>query len=87
MGFAIKKEVFEKIKFNEKLAGYGYEDSVFAFELQKNNSEGFAEFRFFSKFVSDILKNHGAPKRRLRLLSFTYAVMIFTVSLSVSLHS
>ncbi|MCZ4319714.1 glycosyltransferase [Aequorivita viscosa] len=36
MGFAIKKDVFEKIKFNEKLAGYGYEDSVFAFELQKN---------------------------------------------------
>ncbi len=37
MGFAIKKEVFQKIKFNEKLAGYGYEDSVFAYDLQKNN--------------------------------------------------
>lgn len=37
MGFAIKKEIFRKIKFNEKLAGYGYEDSVFAYELQKNN--------------------------------------------------
>lgn len=37
MGFAIKKEVFETIKFNESLAGYGYEDSVFAFELRKNN--------------------------------------------------
>lgn len=37
MGFAIKKVVFETIKFNENLAGYGYEDSVFAFELQKNN--------------------------------------------------
>ena len=37
MGFAIKKEVFKTIKFNENLAGYGYEDSVFAFELQKNN--------------------------------------------------
>ncbi len=37
MGFAIKKEIFETIKFNENLAGYGYEDSVFAFELQKNN--------------------------------------------------
>jgi glycosyltransferase involved in cell wall biosynthesis len=37
MGFAIKKEIFRKIKFNEKLAGYGYEDSVFANELQKNN--------------------------------------------------
>ena len=37
MGFAIRKEVFQKIKFNEKLAGYGYEDSVFGYELQKNN--------------------------------------------------
>ncbi len=37
MGFAIKKDVFETIKFNENLAGYGYEDSVFAFELQKSN--------------------------------------------------
>ncbi|MEH6766004.1 MAG: glycosyltransferase [Aequorivita antarctica] len=37
MGFAIKKEVFQKIKFNEKLSGYGYEDSVFGYELQKNN--------------------------------------------------
>ncbi len=37
MGFVIKKEVFEKIKFNETLAGYGYEDSVFAYQLQKNN--------------------------------------------------
>ncbi len=36
MGFAIKKDVFEKIKFNENLAGYGYEDSVFGYELQKN---------------------------------------------------
>jgi hypothetical protein len=37
MGFAIKKKIFEKIKFNENLAGYGYEDSVFGYELQKNN--------------------------------------------------
>lgn len=37
MGFAIKKEVFKKVKFNEKLAGYGYEDSVFGHELQKNH--------------------------------------------------
>lgn len=36
MGFAIKKEVFETIKFNENLAGYGYEDSVFGRALQKN---------------------------------------------------
>jgi glycosyltransferase involved in cell wall biosynthesis len=37
MGFAIKKKVFETLKFNENLAGYGYEDSVFGYELQKNN--------------------------------------------------
>ncbi len=37
MGFAINKEIFKKIKFNEKLAGYGYEDSVFSSELQKNS--------------------------------------------------
>lgn len=37
MAFAIKKEVFEKIKFNENLAGYGYEDSVFAKDLKKHN--------------------------------------------------
>ena len=37
MGFAIEKEVFETIKFNENLSGYGYEDSVFASELQQNN--------------------------------------------------
>lgn len=36
MGFAIKKSVFEKIQFNENLSGYGYEDSVFASELQQN---------------------------------------------------
>ncbi|SRX54769.1 glycosyltransferase [Aequorivita sp. CIP111184] len=37
MGFGIKKDVFKTIKFNEKLTGYGYEDSVFGYELQKNN--------------------------------------------------
>lgn len=36
MGFAIRKSVFEKIQFNENLRGYGYEDSVFASELQQN---------------------------------------------------
>lgn len=35
MGFAIKKDIFQSIKFNENLRGYGYEDSVFAYELQK----------------------------------------------------
>ena len=37
MGFAIKKEVFETIEFNENLAVYGYEDSVFGYELQEKN--------------------------------------------------
>ncbi|MGB3343041.1 MAG: glycosyltransferase family 2 protein [Aequorivita sp.] len=37
MGFAIKKSVFETIQFNENLSGYGYEDSIFASELQQNN--------------------------------------------------
>jgi len=37
MGFAVRKEIFHSIQFNEKLAGYGYEDSVFANQLQKNN--------------------------------------------------
>ncbi|MDN3725176.1 glycosyltransferase [Aequorivita sp. SDUM287046] len=36
MGFAIRKEVFHNIKFNENLAGYGYEDAVFGYELQQN---------------------------------------------------
>jgi glycosyltransferase involved in cell wall biosynthesis len=34
MGFAVRKEIFETIQFNEQLAGYGYEDSVFAFQLK-----------------------------------------------------
>lgn len=37
MGFAVRKELFETIKFNEQLAGYGYEDSVFAFQLKEKN--------------------------------------------------
>jgi glycosyltransferase involved in cell wall biosynthesis len=36
MGFAIKKKIFQQIKFNENLVGYGYEDSVFAGQLQKH---------------------------------------------------
>lgn len=35
--FFIKKEVFKKIKFNEKIAGYGHEDTFFGFELEKMN--------------------------------------------------
>lgn len=37
MAFAIKKTVFDKVKFNEKLDGYGYEDSVFAHKLQQQS--------------------------------------------------
>src|SRR5690606_30059611 len=37
MGFTVKKDIFKKIKFNENLFGYGYEDAVFGNELQKNN--------------------------------------------------
>lgn len=36
MGFAIKKTVFQHVQFSEKLSGYGYEDSVFAYDLQKS---------------------------------------------------
>jgi hypothetical protein len=34
--FLIKKDVFETLKFNEKIKDYGYEDLVFAKELIKN---------------------------------------------------
>ncbi len=34
--FLIKKEVFEKIEFNEKIKGYGHEDTLFGEELRKN---------------------------------------------------
>ena len=35
--FLIDKGVFEKVKFDENLSGYGYEDTLFAYELRKNN--------------------------------------------------
>ncbi len=35
--FLIKKEIFNKIKFNEKITGYGHEDTLFGIELLKNN--------------------------------------------------
>ncbi|HHH52053.1 MAG TPA: glycosyltransferase [Bacteroidetes bacterium] len=35
--FLIDKDVFERVKFDEKLSGYGYEDTLFAYELKKNN--------------------------------------------------
>lgn len=35
--FLIKKELFCQIKFNEKLHGYGHEDTLFGYELKKRN--------------------------------------------------
>lgn len=34
--FIIRKEIFQKIKFNETLLGYGHEDTLFGFELRQN---------------------------------------------------
>jgi glycosyltransferase involved in cell wall biosynthesis len=34
--FLIRKTVFEKVKFNESLKGYGHEDTLFGFELTQN---------------------------------------------------
>ncbi len=35
--FLITKELFEKIKFNEEIIGYGHEDTLFGYELAKKN--------------------------------------------------
>lgn len=35
--FLIKKQIFNKIKFNEQITGYGHEDTLFGIELLKNN--------------------------------------------------
>ena len=35
--FLIKKEVFEKFKFDESLVEYGYEDTLLALDLKKSN--------------------------------------------------
>ena len=35
--FLIKKDVFDTLKFNEKIRNYGYEDLLFAKELNKKN--------------------------------------------------
>ena len=35
--FLIRKTVFEKVKFNESLKGYGHEDTLFGFELTQNS--------------------------------------------------
>lgn len=35
--FCIYRLLFSKIKFNENLSGYGYEDALFALDLKKNN--------------------------------------------------
>lgn len=39
--FAIKKSVFEKFQFDTSIDGYGYEDSVFAFNLERDNYKVF----------------------------------------------
>lgn len=35
--FLIKKQVFNKIRFDEEIKGYGHEDTLFACEIKKNN--------------------------------------------------
>lgn len=35
--FLIKKDVLQSIGFNEKIVGYGHEDTLFGYELQKRN--------------------------------------------------
>ena len=35
--FLIKKDVFEQFKFDESLVEYGYEDTLLALDLKKNN--------------------------------------------------
>ncbi len=37
--FMISKSVFESIRFDESLAGYGHEDRLFGWELQKRNAK------------------------------------------------
>lgn len=34
--FIVKRNVFEMVKFDEKLSGYGHEDTLFGYELKKN---------------------------------------------------
>lgn len=34
--FLINKSLFEKIKFDERISGYGHEDTLFAYELRKS---------------------------------------------------
>lgn len=35
--FMIKKEVFNEIRFNEEMSGYGHEDTLFGLDLKKHN--------------------------------------------------
>ncbi|MBT8259925.1 MAG: glycosyltransferase [Bacteroidia bacterium] len=35
--FLIPKEIFNKVRFNENLVEYGHEDTLFGYELKKNN--------------------------------------------------
>jgi GT2 family glycosyltransferase len=34
--FLVKKKVFEKVRFDETISKYGYEDTIFCYELKKN---------------------------------------------------
>jgi glycosyltransferase involved in cell wall biosynthesis len=35
--FLADRKVFDKIRFDERISGYGYEDTLFAYQLMKNN--------------------------------------------------
>ena len=35
--FAIRKDIFAKLQFDERLSQYGHEDTLFGFQLKKNN--------------------------------------------------
>lgn len=37
--FIISKDCFQKVSFNEELSGYGHEDTLFGYELNKKNIE------------------------------------------------
>jgi len=41
--FIIDKELFNKIRFNEKIIGYGHEDTIFALEVAKHSTISFID--------------------------------------------
>jgi len=70
--FLIKKEVFNSIKFDEQIKGYGHEDTLWGMELSENNfSIHFIDnpvehlgLKTTEKFISDVL----SASRNLALL-------------------